>query len=179
MQTWKTLSRQVLLSQPPYLEVERHSLELPDGRLISNWQWIVTPDYVNVVVVTKEGAFLCLRQTKYAVAGTTLALVGGYLNPGEAPLAAAQRELREETGYTAPDWRSLGSYAVDGNRGVGHAHLFLAQNAHRVGAIDTDDLESQALLRLDRAQVTAALAQGEFKVLPWAAAMALALVQLD
>jgi ADP-ribose pyrophosphatase len=117
MQTWKTLSRQVLLSQPPYLDVELHSLALPDGRIIPDWQWIVTPGYVHVVVVTQDGAFLCLRQVKYAVAGTTLAPVGGYLDPGEAPLAAARRELCEETGYTAPDWLSLGSYTVDGNRG--------------------------------------------------------------
>jgi ADP-ribose pyrophosphatase len=126
-----------------------------------------------------KGSALGLRSSRRRISARSMALVGGYLDPGEAPLAAAQRELREETGYTAPDWRSLGSYAVDGNRGVGHAHLFLAQNAHRMGDIDTDDLESQALLRLDRAQVTAALAQGEFKVLPWAAALALALVQLD
>jgi ADP-ribose pyrophosphatase len=179
MQTWKTRSRQVVLSQPPYLDVEHHSLELPDGRIISNWQWIVTPDYVNVVVVTENGAFLCMRQTKYAVDGTTLAPVGGYLDPGEAPLAAVQRELREETGYTASDWLSLGSYAVDGNRGAGRAHLFLAQNARRVAEIDTDDLEQQELLLLSRAEIAAALAQGEFKVIAWAAAMALALVRLD
>jgi ADP-ribose pyrophosphatase len=177
MQSWKRLSRKVVLSQPPYLTVENHTVELPDGRVIPEWQWIVTPDYVNVVAVTQDDDFLCLRQIKYAVEGTTLALVGGYFEPGEEPLATAKRELREETGYVASDWRSLGSYAVDGNRGAGRAHLFLAQDASRVGQSNADDLEEQELLLLSRAQVAAAVTRGEFKVLAWEAAMALALLR--
>jgi ADP-ribose pyrophosphatase len=179
MQSWKTLSREVLLSQPPYLIVENHTVELSDGRIVPEWQWIITPDYVNVVAVTEDGAFLCFRQTKYAVEATTLAPVGGYLDPGEEPLAAAKRELREETGYAASDWRSLGSYAVDGNRGAGRAHLFLAQNAHCIGEIEADDLEQQQLLLLSRAEIAASLERREFKVLASATAVALALRWLD
>src|SRR5512143_1161741 len=123
MRPWKTLSREVVLSEPPFLTIESHTVELPDGRIIPDWQWIVTPDYVNVVAITDEGQFVCFRQTKYAVTGTSLAPVGGYLDPGEEPLAAAQRELHEETGYAATSWTSLGSYAVDGNRGAGTGYL--------------------------------------------------------
>jgi ADP-ribose pyrophosphatase len=126
--------------------------------------------------VTEDGLFVCFRQTKYAVAGTSLAPVGGYLDPGEEPLGAARRELREETGYEADDWISLGGYAVDGNRGAGVGHLFLARGARRVAAIHADDLEEQELLLLTRAQVEEALKAGEFKVLGWAAAVALALL---
>ena len=178
MQSWKTLAREIVLSEPPFLTVESHTVELPDGRVIPGWQWVVTPDYVNVVAITDERLFVCFRQTKYAVAGTSLAPVGGSLDPGEDPLAAAQRELREETGYAAPDWTSLGSYAVDGNRGAGVGHLFLACGARRVAEIDADDLEDQELLLLTRAQVADALDRGEFKVLSWATAVALALLRL-
>jgi ADP-ribose pyrophosphatase len=139
---------------------------------------VITPDYVNIVPVTREGQFLCFRQTKYAV-GVTLALAGGYLEPGEDPLIAAQRELREETGYAADDWTPLGRYAVDGNRGAGAAHLFLATGAYYAGEVESDDLEAQELLRLSRAEVEAALMDGEFKVLPWAASVGLALRALD
>jgi ADP-ribose pyrophosphatase len=178
MNPWKTLSRTSVLDYDKYLQVEEHALELPNGQIISNWPWVITPDYINVCVVTTEGRFLCFRQTKYAVSGESLAPVGGYLEPGEEPLPAAQREMLEETGYQAERWLSLGSYVVDGNRGAGTAHLFLALDARRVAAPDADDLEEQQLLLLTRAEVEQALARGEFKVLPWAAVMSLALLQM-
>ena len=175
MKPWKTLSRQTILDLGKFLVVENHTVELPDGRVISDWPWIITPDYVNVAAITEAGEFLCFRQTKYAVDGISLAPVGGYLEPGEEPLAAAQRELLEETGYEASDWIGLGHYSVDGNRGAGMAHLFLAQGARWVRNLEADDLEEQELLRLSRTEVEAALAAGQFKVLAWAAVMALAL----
>jgi ADP-ribose pyrophosphatase len=140
---------------------------------------VITPDYVNVFVVTEDSEFLCFRQTKYGVEGSTLAAVGGYVEPGEEPLDAARRELLEETGYEAPEWTSLGHYRVDANRGAGMAYLFLARGARRVAEADADDLEEQELLHLSRSEVEAALAGGEFKVLPWTTVVALALLYLD
>ncbi|HFB52588.1 MAG TPA: NUDIX hydrolase [Anaerolineae bacterium] len=172
---WKTIARRTVLHTPPYLSVEMRTIQLPDGRTIPDWAWIDTPDYINVVAVTRAGEFICFRQTKYAVEGTSLAVVGGYIEPGEDPLAAARRELLEETGYRAERWQSLGSYAVDGNRGAGVAHFFLAQGAEKTAEIDADDLEAQELLLLSRAEVESALARHEFKVLPWAAIVSLAL----
>ena len=179
MQPWKTVSRKTILNHSKYLVVEEHVVELPDGRVISNWPWVILPDYVNVVAVTPEGQFLVFRQVKYAVPGTTLAVVGGYLEPGEDPLAAAQRELLEETGYQSDHWTSLGRFQVGANRGLSEAHFFLAQEAHQIAAADADDLEEQQLLLFDRPQVEAALAAGEFKVLAWAAILAFALRHLD
>jgi len=150
-------------------------VELPTGQIIDDWQWIITPDFINVVLITEAGEFVCFRQTKYAADGVSLAIVGGYLEEGEDPLDAAKREVLEETGYSAPNWTPLGSYAVDGNRGAGNAHFFLAQNAKWIQPIDADDLEEQELLLLSRSKVETALRAGEFKVLPWAANVALSL----
>ena len=175
MRPWKTLSKETVMDFSKFLRVELHEVELHDGQVIPDWPWLVTPDFINVVAVTEEGQFLCFRQTKYAVAGVTLAPVGGYLEPGEAPLAAAKRELLEETGYEAEFWQALGSYWVDANRGAGQAHLYLAQGARKVAEPDADDLEEMELILLDKAAVEEALDAGDFKVLPWAAAVALAL----
>ncbi|NJO07391.1 MAG: NUDIX hydrolase [Chloroflexaceae bacterium] len=179
MQPWKTLDRSLMLNQSKFLVVERHTVELPDGRVIEDWPWIITPDFVNIVVVTTSYQFVCFRQTKYAAEGVSLAPVGGYLEPGEDALIAGQRELLEETGYTANEWTYLGTYAVDGNRGAGRAHFYLAQGAERTTTPDADDLEEQEVVLLSRADVETALLAHEFKVLPWSAAMALALLVLD
>ncbi len=180
MQTWKTRSRKTVLNPDDgrFLKVEYHEVELPDGTVIPDWPWVVTPDYINVVLINEEGQFVCFRQTKYAVEGTSLAIVGGYLDSGEDGLTAAKREVLEETGFEASDWIALGSFPVDGNRGAGIAHFFLAQDARKVQEIKADDLEEQEMLLLSRAEVEAALHKGEFKVLPWAAIVALALNRL-
>jgi ADP-ribose pyrophosphatase len=139
---------------------------------------VITPDYVNVVVETVDGSFLCFRQVKYSIDGPTLATVGGYLEPGEDPLVSAKRELLEETGYEADEWAELGHFAVDGNRGAGTAYLYLARRARQIAEPDADDLEEQTLLFLSRAELEAALSAGEFKLLPWVTAVALALRRL-
>ena len=177
MESWKTLKKEPVLDLSPFLKVEKHTVALPDGQVIENWPWIITPDFVNIAVITTEGEYLIFRQTKYSVKGTVLAPVGGYIEPGEEPLAAAKRELLEETGYEARQWESLGDFSVDGNRGNGIAHFFLAREAHPVTEPDADDLEEQEMLKLSRAEMEAAVARGAFKVLPWQTVMALALLR--
>ena len=73
------LSRRTILDHSKFLRVEEHAVELPDGRVIPNWCWVITPDYINVVALTPDQRFLCFRQTKYAIDGTTLAPIGGYI----------------------------------------------------------------------------------------------------
>jgi ADP-ribose pyrophosphatase len=178
MQQWKTRDRKLILDERPWLTVEHHTVELPSGQVIPNWQWVTTPDYVNVVAVTEDGMFVCFRQVKYAFEEDTLAIVGGYLNEGEEPFAAAQRELREETGYESADWKDLGHYRVDPNRGVAVGHLYLARNARFTSKTVSDDLEEQHLILLTRSEVENTLAAGEFKVMAWTTAIALALRHL-
>lgn len=178
MKPWKTKARKTVLDQRPWLFVENHTVELPGGRLISDWPWIITPDYINVVAVTADEHFLCFRQVKYAVEGTTLSIVGGFVEEGEEPIRAARRELLEETGYESTDWTPLGSYRVDPNRGVATGHLYLARQARYVTPRSADDLEEQELILLTRSEIETALARGEFKVLAWAASVAFALRQL-
>ena len=179
MQPWKTISKRLLCQPNRFLSVELHELELPDGTRITDWPWLITPDYANVLARTKDGRFLLFRQTKYAVNGVTLAPVGGFLEPGEDPLHAAQRELREETGYVAPRWHSLGNSVVDANRGAGIANLYLALDAEQACPPTADDLEAQELLLMSRLELDAALDRGEFKVLAWVTVIALGLRFLD
>ena len=178
MKPWKTKARSTILDQSPWLVVENHTVELPDGRLIPDWPWIITPDYVNVVALTEDQQFICFQQVKYGIEGTTLGIVGGFVEEGEQPIAAARRELREETGYESDDWIPLGSYRVDPNRGIAMGHLYLARQARSVCPPDADDLEEQKIVFLTPSEMETALARGEFKVLAWAASIAFALRQL-
>lgn len=179
LRPWKTLSRRTILKHNKFLTVESHTVQLPDGQVIPDWPWIISPDAVIVLARTVAGQFLCFRQTKYAVQGTSLAPIGGMIDAGEEPLVAAKRELLEETGYAAENWQHLGSYALGPNRGIGVMHLYLVENAERVGEPNSDDLEDQQLLHLEKAELEAAMLAGEFKVLAWAAVVALALHRIE
>ncbi len=172
---WKTLERKLILDHNRFLQVENHVVQLPDGQVIPDWAWVTIPDAVIVLARTVEKEFLCFRQTKYAVEGITLAPVGGMIEEGEPVLAAAQRELREETGYTATEWRYLGGYLLDPNRGVATMHLFLALNAQWAAEPIKDDLEDQVLLHLSQEELSVALMNGEFKIVSWTAVVSLAL----
>ena len=140
MRPWRTRSRRTLLDRRPWIAVESHEVELPDGRVVEDWPWLVGREFVNVVPVTDDETFVVFRQVKYAVEGTSLAPVGGYVDEGEDPATAARRELLEEAGYEAGELTPLGRYVVDGNRGAGVGHLFLATGARRVAEPDADDL---------------------------------------
>lgn len=150
LRPWTTISKRTVLDHGAYLKVEMHTVRLPDNRIERDWPWVIIPDAVIVLAMTKSKEFICFRQPKYAVEGNSLAPVGGMILNGEPPLAAAKRELLEETGFSSKEWIPLGSYAVEPNRGAGRAHLFLARNATKVANPNSDDLEDQELLFLSR-----------------------------
>jgi ADP-ribose pyrophosphatase len=178
MAEWKTLRKQQVLQQGKFLTVEFHTIELSDGHVIEDWPWVITPDFVNVVVMDKAGQFVLFRQGKYGYEGLSLAPIGGYIEVDEDPLTAAKRETLEELGYEAEEWISLGAYRVDANRGAGMAHLFLALGARKVADPIADDLEAQEVVFLSQAELEAAPFNGDFKVLPWASLVALSLLHL-
>jgi ADP-ribose pyrophosphatase len=179
LRVWQTVSRKIILQHSKFLTMESHTVRLPDGRIIDDWPWLIIPSAAIVLAATPENQFLCFRQTKYAIKGTSLAPVGGMLEPGETPILAAKRELLEEMGCQASEWVHLGSPVMDPNRGIATMHLFLALNARKVAEPDSDDLEDQELLSLGRLEIEKALQAGEFKVLAWSAVVALALNYLS
>jgi ADP-ribose pyrophosphatase len=178
MRQWKTLKKETILDHSKFLKVEKHTIELPDGKIIHDWPWVVSPDYVLVLPLTDRKTLLLFRQTKYAVEKTSLAPIGGYLEPGEDALAAAKRELREEMGCKASEWIPLGSYPNNGNHGGGKGYLFLAINVHKVGKLIHDDLEEMELVELTIEEVEQKLLQGEVKVMGWVAMIAMGLLYL-
>ena len=178
MKLWKTLSKEPFISGNKFLRVEKHKVEAPDGTIIDDWQIVITPDFVNIVAVTKDEKFLILKQNKYAVDGESLAPVGGYIEPGEDPLNAAKRELQEETGYASDEWIDLGSYIIDSNRGCGKSFLFLAKNIYKVSEPTEIDIELPEIHFFHKSEIETALKNNQFKVLPWVTNILFALKQL-
>jgi ADP-ribose pyrophosphatase len=178
MEPWRVINREIILNHSKYLTVENHTIELPDKKIIPDWPWVISPDYSIVLPRMEDGRILCFQQNKYAVEGITLAPIGGYLEPGEDPLQAAQRELLEEVGCRAEKWKHLGSFVTDGNHFCGTAHLFFADHTKQFQDPHRDDLEEMFIQHLSLDEVKQALMVGQFKVIAWTAAIALSLLYL-
>jgi ADP-ribose pyrophosphatase len=167
--------------ETPFARVQLHTVRSEDGRrTFEDWLWVDEPDQVNVLVQRKEdGLFSVFRQSKYGIHGTSLAVVGGFMNAGESALEAAQRELDEELGLRSDRWHKLGSHRVMVNRGGGTLHAFLAVEAEPVDIrAVSDDAESQQELRLSEQELLDALLAGEFQEVKWTATVAVALLRL-
>jgi ADP-ribose pyrophosphatase len=174
MRPWRTLARRTLLSRPPWLEVAEERVGLPDGREIDGFLSIRTRDFAAIVAITERDEVVLVRSYKHGPRTVSLAVPAGYIENAEEPLAAAKRELREETGYASEDWASLGSYVLDGNYGVGTAHIFLARDARKASEPASGDLEEMEIVIVPLAEVSEHVRRGEVVQLSSAAALALA-----
>ncbi|MBI3978483.1 MAG: NUDIX hydrolase [Chloroflexi bacterium] len=176
LRPWTVLDAEHLLSAPPWLEVYREQVQLPGGRVLDDFYRVVMPEFAVVAAVTPDGQLVMVRGYRHGPRRIVLSAPAGLVEPGETPLAAAQRELLEETGYAATDWTSLGRFVVDSNRQGGTAHIFLARQARPVTAGNQDDdTEIVQVELLDPRQFGQAIHRGEIALLASAAAIALAL----
>ncbi len=89
------------------LHVQRHVVRLPDGSSGVR-EFIRHPGAVLVVPLFDDGRVLLERQFRYPLARAFIELPAGKKHPGEDALLTAQRELKEETGYSARQWTRLG-----------------------------------------------------------------------
>jgi ADP-ribose pyrophosphatase len=105
------LREQCIDSQPVYeghfLRVRRDRVRLPDGKEAAR-EYIRHPGAVMIVPLLDDGRLLLERQYRYPMGRVMLEFPAGKLDAGEGVLACAQRELREETGYTAREWAHAG-----------------------------------------------------------------------
>ncbi|ALG71383.1 NUDIX hydrolase [Azospirillum thiophilum] len=166
LKPWAVLDSRELLDASPYLKVRAETVQLPDGRTVDSFYQLDQPDYALMFVETADGQVVMLRSYKHGPRRVSLTFPAGAIEPGEEPLAAAKRELLEETGYAADDWTALGGFVVGANFRGSTCHMFHARGARKVAEPDSGDLEEMRIeLHSTRALIDAA-ANGDFALLP-------------
>jgi 8-oxo-dGTP pyrophosphatase MutT (NUDIX family) len=107
------------------IRVTTDEVVLPNGQHVE-LEVVHHPGGAAAVAVDGERRVCLLRQYRYAAGGWLWELPAGKLEPGEPPLATAQRELAEEAGVSARHWHGLGTCLSSPGVFTEVLHLFLA-----------------------------------------------------
>ena len=99
-------------------------------------------DWVNVVATTADGKCVMVEQYRFGIGDLTIEPVAGMISPGEEPLAAAKRELLEETGYGGGEWRYLGAVQPNPATQNNLCHHWLARDVVVVQPPEPEDGEA-------------------------------------
>ncbi len=128
---WQVLSDVILLERR-WLRVREQRVRLANGQEIDEFHVLEGPDWAASVALTDNQELVMVRQYRHGIKRDSLELPAGVIEPGEDPLLAAERELREETGYVAQSWHALSWVSTEPARHSVRAHLYVATGARPV-----------------------------------------------
>jgi ADP-ribose pyrophosphatase len=143
------------------LHIKRDTVRMPDGAQATR-EFVVHPGAAMIIPRLPDGRLLFERQFRYPLSRVFIEFPAGKVDPGEDPLAAAVRELIEETGYAAARWSHLATMHPVISYSTEQIDIFVADELTQVGAqpdagefIETFSATlDEALLWLDRGDIT-------------------------
>jgi ADP-ribose pyrophosphatase len=141
------------------LELREYRVKLPDGKGAVR-EYLVHPGAVVIIPVLDDGRLVLERQYRYPLHDHFYELPAGKMEPGEDPLLCAQRELLEETGYVAKDWRYLATAHPCIAYSTERQLFYLAQGLSYHGS-KPDDEEFLEVVKLDLASALEWLKEGK------------------
>lgn len=154
-------SVEVLASEPVFrgkiFDVVRETARLPSG-LVQDLAVVVHPGAVAIAAEDEKGELVLVRQYRHALGRRLLELPAGRLERGEAPIAAAKRELEEETGLSAREWKDLGAIVPAPGFCSETIWIFHARGLATVADKKAQDADEE--LDVERATIDALLAGG-------------------
>lgn len=145
VQPWHVEERALLMENRLFKVRSRYARSPTSQGKQGLFYYMDSLDWVNVIALTPERQVVCIEQYRVGTDEVTLEVPGGMCDPGEAPLAAGLRELREESGYAGATARVIGAVtpnpAIQNNR----CHTILVEGARREHALHLDDNEEIAV----------------------------------
>lgn len=159
-----------------WIDFRRSSWRFPDGSVFEPFYSYSRRDYVVVVASDTDGNYLCVRQFRQGIQQVTTEFPAGGIErkdgkeygnakdvSAEDALAAAKRELLEETGYTSDEWKHLLTVPSNATIADNYAHIFMARNCRKVSGQTLDETEFLNVIRLPARKIDELITEGEFQ----------------
>lgn len=125
---WKFVSRKPLLDHPR-MKIVEDSVELPTGKITKYIRETpIEHNSVTVIAINNKNEVLVQQEYSYPPDKIMYQLPGGKMNIDEDIIAAANRELSEESGYIATTSTILGSFYVNNRRSDAKQYVVVCKN---------------------------------------------------
>ena len=190
--TWELVSEEHPV-RDEWIDFRKCTYQLPDGTEFGPYYSYSRRSYVVIVARNTDGKYLCVRQFRQGIRQITTEFpAGGIERKGETDyvqeesglkkpavcpdspeeaLAAARRELLEETGHKSDDWTHLLTVPSNATIADNYAHLFLAKQCRPVQEQHLDDTEFLSVQYLTADEIDGLIREGAFQqavhVLAW------------
>ena len=163
--------------QDEWIDFRRSAYRLPNGNVFEPFYSYSRKDYVVVVASDCDGNYLCVRQFRQGIRKVTTEFPAGGLErseereyrtgTGEAScedaLAAAKRELLEETGYSSCEWTHLITIPSNATIADNYVYVYLATGCRRVSGQDLDETEFLNVELHTKQEIEKLIRTGEFQ----------------
>lgn len=158
---WQVLASE-RISSDKWLPVRKEMCQMPNGEIVTPYYVIDYQNWANIVAFTPDHSLIITRQYRHGIGKTLNELPSGTIEAGEDPLVAAQRELKEETGYTGAEWQSLGRMIPNSASQSNWNYIFLAQNVMLTHTPNLDRTEDIEVLVLPKTEIIELIANPEW-----------------
>ena len=172
---WEEVSCEHIVNDE-WIDFRKSRYRFPDGREFEPYYSYSRRDYVVIVATDEDGNYICVRQYRHGIKRVTTEFCAGgiertdgkeYGNRQDAEstedaLAAAKRELMEETGYESDHWKYLLTVPSNATMADNYAYIYVAKNCRKVSGQNLDETEVLNVHLYNRAQIDEMIASGEF-----------------
>ncbi|MBQ8489744.1 MAG: NUDIX hydrolase [Pseudobutyrivibrio sp.] len=172
---WEEVSCEHIVNDE-WIDFRKSRYRFPDGREFEPYYSYSRRDYVVIVATDEAGNYICVRQYRHGIKRVTTEFCAGGIercdgkeygsrldkDSAEDALAAAKRELMEETGYESDDWKFLLSVPSNATMADNYANIFVAKNCRKVSGQSLDETEFLNVHLHTREEIDEMIASGEF-----------------
>lgn len=173
--SWEEIKTEHLIKNE-WIDFRSSRYRFPDGREFEPYYSYSRRDYVVIVASDEEGNYICVRQFRHGIREITTEFVAGGIERSdgkeyggdknvnaEDALAAAKRELREESGYESDEWEHLLTVPSNATIADNYAHLYVARNCRKISDQELDDTEFIEVVTHTADEINEMIKAGKFQ----------------